>query len=303
MAIPVLRRYVTPREWMGFMTDYTARQLLTSDHLAVWDVICGGGCSHPGGSEYSADTHLVFPYRGLYRFHVGGREAVAEPNQLLFINRAEEYRVSHPVDGGDGSLSLWFSETLLDELVPADRFRARRAPIFAGQQLGISPGVQSLLARLRHGLAAADRETLAFESLAIDVVSNVFGERVSRSGAARIGRRKIVDRAKLVLAADLSRRWCLADVAARVGVSPVYLTQLFQQVEGVPLYRYQLRLRLARALDLLPRCQDLTMLGLDLGFTSHSHFTAAFHRAYGVTPARYRVDTRPGVSSVQGRLS
>jgi AraC-like DNA-binding protein len=52
-------------------------------------------------------------------------------------------------------------------------------------------------------------------------------------------------------------------------------------VEGLPLYRYQLRLRLARALDLLARYDDLSALAHDLGFSSHSHFTAAFRDTYG----------------------
>jgi AraC-like DNA-binding protein len=72
----------------------------------------------------------------------------------------------------------------------------------------------------------------------------------------------------------------------------VYLTQLFRQVEGMPLYRYQLRLRLACALDLLGRCADLTSLSLDLGFSSHSHFTAAFRQAYGRTPAEFQRSVR-----------
>jgi AraC-like DNA-binding protein len=96
----------------------------------------------------------------------------------------------------------------------------------------------------------------------------------------------LVERAKLVLASDLTRRWTLSDVAAVVGVSPVYLTQLFKQVEGMPLYRYQLRLRLARALELLPGA-DISALSLDLGFSSHSHFTASFRRAYGRTPQQF----------------
>ncbi len=49
----------------------------------------------------------------------------------------------------------------------------------------------------------------------------------------------------------------------------------------MPLYRYQRRLRLARALDLISQYDDLTTLGLDLGFSSHSHFTAAFREVYG----------------------
>jgi AraC-like DNA-binding protein len=63
---------------------------------------------------------------------------------------------------------------------------------------------------------------------------------------------------------------------------------VFQQVEGLPLYRYQLRLRLARALHLLGRYEDLSRLGLHLGFSSHSHFTAAFRQLYGHTPADFR---------------
>jgi AraC-like DNA-binding protein len=102
----------------------------------------------------------------------------------------------------------------------------------------------------------------------------------------------LVDRAKLVLSTDLARRWTLAEIAAEVGVSPVYLTQVFQQVEAMPLYRYQLRLRLARALDLLGECDDLTTLSMDLGFSSHSHFSAAFRQVYGRTPAEFQRSIR-----------
>jgi AraC-like DNA-binding protein len=70
------------------------------------------------------------------------------------------------------------------------------------------------------------------------------------------------------------------------------LTQAFKHAEGVPLYRYHLRLRLARSLDLLADSDDLTDLALDLGFTSHSHFTAAFGKVYGVTPSAFQRSVR-----------
>ena len=97
-----------------------------------------------------------------------------------------------------------------------------------------------------------------------------------------------MDRVKLVLASNLARRWTLAEIAAEVRGSPVYLTQVFQQVEGLPLYRYQLRLRLARALDLLAQYDDLTDISQDLGFSSHSHFSAAFREVYGRSPSEFR---------------
>ena len=45
-------------------------------------------------------------------------DAVAEANQVLFFNAGEGYRVSHPVAGGDASLTWSSSEPLLRELAP-----------------------------------------------------------------------------------------------------------------------------------------------------------------------------------------
>jgi AraC-like DNA-binding protein len=93
---------------------------------------------------------------------------------------------------------------------------------------------------------------------------------------------------KVLLASDLSRRWTLDEIAGEIGGSAVYLTQAFQQVERLPLYRYQLQLRLARALDLLPQCKDMSALAFDLGFSSHSHFASAFRQTYGCSPSAFR---------------
>ena len=131
-------------------------------------------------------------------------------------------------------------------------------------------------------------EPLEGETLTLTLIRRALGERTSHAAGASAGRQKLVDRAKLLLSADPARRWTLSEIGAEVGVSPVYLTQVFQQVEGLPLYRYQLRLRLARALDLLGQYDDLTRLSMDLGFSSHSHFTAAFRQAYGRTPAAFQ---------------
>ena len=97
-----------------------------------------------------------------------------------------------------------------------------------------------------------------------------------------------MDRVKVLLAGDLSRRWSLAQIAAEIGASAVYLTQLFQKVEALPLYRYHLRLRLARALDMIPEYDDLTTLANDLGFSSHSHFTAVFKQTYRCSPTAFK---------------
>jgi AraC-like DNA-binding protein len=169
------------------------------------------------------------------------------------------------------------------------RFYGKAATLaFRQQRLRIDARTQLLVALLRHSLREKIAEPLEAESLALTLVQRALGPRTTHAAAASVGRQRLVDRVKLVLASDVARRWTLAEVAAEVRGSPVYLTQVFQQVEGLPLYRYQLRLRLARALDLVEQYDDLTALSLDLGFSSHSHFSASFRQMYGRSPSEFR---------------
>jgi AraC-like DNA-binding protein len=270
------------------MTEFSTQLLLNTETAVIRDVVCDGECRHKSAEECASATHLVFPYRGVYVRHLGRNDAVAEANQVVFFNRAEGYSISHPVAGGDASLSLVIAEPLLSELAPKDQVRDGGILAFRRHRLRVDPRTQVLVALLRHSLRRGAAETLEAETLALTLVRRALGERTSHAAGASQGRQKLVDRAKVILSSDLARRWTLAQIAEEVGVSPVYLTQVFQQVEAVPLYRYQLRLRLARALDLLGQYDDLTTLGMDLGFSSHSHFSASFRQAYGRTPAEFQ---------------
>jgi AraC-like DNA-binding protein len=230
----------------------------------------------------------VFPYRGVYVRHLGQHQAVAQANHVLFFNSAEGYRISHPVSGGDATLSLAINEEQLRELAPPALLHDGAALAFRLQCLRIDARTQVLMALLRHSLRQNIAEPLEAESVALTLVQRALGPRSTHAAGASFARQRLVDRAKVVLASDLARRWTLAEVAAEVRCSPVYLTQVFQQVEGQPLYRYQLRLRLARALDLIGQYDDLTALSLDLGFSSHSHFSAVFREVYGRSPSAFR---------------
>ena len=270
------------------MDALDVQTLLETPTVELHDVCCPGLPVEPTEDESTSDLRLVFPYRGVFVRHVGDDQAVAEPNQVLFFNAGEAYRISHPVPGGDACLSLSISEALLRELTPAGLLRDGGGFVFRQQCLRIDPRAQALVALLRHSTQRSLAETLEAESLTLTLVMRALGPRTAHTPASTPTRRRLVDRVKVLLASDLARRWTLADIAAEIGHSPVYLTQVFQQVEGLPLYRYQLRMRLARALDLLGQYDDLTALGLDLGFSSHSHFTSTFSQAYGRSPSEFR---------------
>lgn len=270
------------------MSEFNVQFLLKSPTVTIRDTYCKGNCRQQSADEYTTTTQLVFPYRGTYVRHVGEDQAVAEANQVLFFNANEEYRISHPVPGGDASLTLDIDQAQLHEMAPTTLLRDSRTLASRRQRLRIDARTQVLVALLRHSLREGIAEPLEAESLALTLIQRALGPSATHTTHATVGRQRLVDRAKLVLASDLARRWTLAAIGAEVRVSPVYLTQIFQQVEGLPLYHYQLRLRLARALHLLAQYDDLTALSLDLGFSSHSHFTAAFRRLYGRSPSEFR---------------
>lgn len=269
------------------MADPTSSQLLRTSLVEVSDVShadSGRGARESAGAER---THLSFTYRGSYLRHVDGSDVVADASQVLFFNAGEPYTLSFS-RAGAASLILTVDETLLREIAPAEMLEPGEPLRFREPRLRIDPRAQVLVALLRHSLHEGTADALEAESLALTLVQRAIGPRTTHVASGSQSRQRLVDRAKSVLVRDLARRWTLAEVAAEVGVSAVYLTQSFREVEGVPLYRYQLRLRLARALDLITQYEDLSALSHDLGFSSHSHFGSAFQQAYGRTPSEFR---------------
>ena len=105
-----------------------------------------------------------------------------------------------------------------------------------------------------------------------------------------------VDRAeaaKVYLASRLGERITLDDVARAVYASPFHLARVFHQRTGVPIHRYLTRLRLRASLERLDDgANDLTELALELGFSSHSHFTDTFRREFGSPPSDLRRNNR-----------
>lgn len=80
----------------------------------------------------------------------------------------------------------------------------------------------------------------------------------------------------------------LATLAGLVGLSTYHFCRAFKQSFGVPPHRYHTGLRIERAKALLARpAFSVTDIGLTLGFSETSSFTAAFRKATGLTPTAY----------------
>ena len=83
----------------------------------------------------------------------------------------------------------------------------------------------------------------------------------------------------------LSRRACLSTTTFKEG---------FRRLYGLPVHTWLRQRRMERAAELL-RDSSLSVLGVaqSVGYGSASQFSAAFHRQYGMTPAKYRKMSGP----------
>jgi AraC family transcriptional regulator len=80
----------------------------------------------------------------------------------------------------------------------------------------------------------------------------------------------------------------LSTLAGLARLSPYYFCRAFKQSLGVPPHRYHTQLRIERAKALLAKSSpSVTEIGLAVGFSETSSFTAAFRKVTGLTPTAY----------------
>src|ERR1700749_4497005 len=98
---------------------------------------------------------------------------------MLFFNAMQGYRVSHPMPGGDASLTLVIDESSLDELAPRALLCDDSTLTFRQQRMRIDAHAQLLVAPLRHKLQRNLAEPLELESLAMALARQSLGQQNS----------------------------------------------------------------------------------------------------------------------------
>jgi AraC-like DNA-binding protein len=269
----------------------TRTQLSSSSVGLVEDLWCSGVRRTKSPEDFSPHFQVCLPYRGLFVWHVGQDEVVGDANQVLFVSGGESFHISQPLTGDYAELIITSDAETLAELAHVSDSCLAFHPLFRRRSRRADLSLQSSRAQYLHAVRDHNGDGLATDELLIDLLRSALQGEPTTCEASRPTRR-LIGRTKEFLEAHLSSPIRLSDVARAVGASPTDLTDVFRRVEGTPLHRYLMQLRLARALVELPSADDLTTLALGLGFSSHSHFTVTFRRAFGCTPSGYRAAIR-----------
>lgn len=252
------------------------------------------------GAERCVDaTVFGFPRRGVFSIHAGGKPTTVDTSMALFHNRGDTFRTSHP--GGIGDDVMWMTvsaETVCDAIREFDPGVDERGDtpfthsyVHVGPRLFLLRGiVYDLCTRKPAPDPLLIEEAIVYllhEAAKASVASGRRREEAPGGAAATHGR--IVEHARQVLAHNYARAISLAELSDTVECSPFHLCRIFKQRAGLPIHRYLNRIRLRAIVESLPdRSRALTALAEEAGFSSHSHFTEAFGKEFGITPSAAR---------------
>ena len=263
------------------------------------DVACIGAFRCPAGDPLFQDSGPIrnmlfaFPRRAVAIRHEEQKTAfVGDPNVITLYNRGQVYS-RRAIDAADES--DWYAvapDVILDVARRYDEgvgetpdhpfaapFVASPLPLFLQQR------------RLFERVTAGTIEPAEVDETILSMLDQVLrltpGRRRPKRGHVRDPLPKI-EHVKNVLARTLDRPLSLRTLAAAVDLSVYHLCRVFRRETGFAVHEYRQQLRLRRGLDEVLTSKDLLETALELGFNSHSHFTYAFRRAFGVTPSELR---------------
>jgi AraC family transcriptional regulator len=279
---------------MDVATIRTVTPLLQTSLLTVGEFRCPpGDAAWHELNTIGARPHIVFPRIPVAIEHDGQAPVLATPNHTMLYNAEQQYRRELRVDAGDDcvfielpteSLALLANEG--GALVDAEnRLVVSHAPTDRRTYL-----LQHLLVRY---LRLSQRDPLLAEEAAGTLVVAALAPtlrdaRPRRSRTAR-AHRELAEAAKTELAASICRPVSLQQLAQRLHSSAFHLARVFRAETGFSLHGFRQTLQVRAGLDRLTSdADDLTALALDLGFSSHSHFTERFRKEFGIAPSQAR---------------
>lgn len=165
---------------------------------------------------------------------------------------------------------------------------------------------QQLLLNLRDAPVLTAARSLWYRTKALELAAELFfvapGEqelfcqRQQRLAAER------VEKVIALLQKNLSGPPNLETIGRAVACSPFHLSRTFSAATGLTIPQYLRQLRMERAAELLRSGRfNVTEAALEVGYSSLSHFSQAFHDTFGCCPGLYPLRTPTQKTSLKSR--
>jgi AraC family transcriptional regulator len=224
------------------------------------------------------NSYFCFVLQGVYTERYGNREVVCRPSALTF--RASCQTHEDLVHNADCRVFVMEIPPCWIDKLRADSLTLKSTSEFCG---GALPRLCARLNREFHKTDSAAK--LAIEGLALELLAEAARQ---PSGGIRTAP-PWLRQAREMIVEHFPETLTLTQIAAQVGVHPVYLATAFRQKFGVTIGEFVRKLRIEHACAELMK-GDLSLAGIALqaGFVDQSHFSKVFKLYVGTTPSNYR---------------
>ncbi|WIT12104.1 AraC family transcriptional regulator [Paucibacter sediminis] len=228
--------------------------------------------------EHLTQAMIELPLTGMDMRSIRGQQTVVDVGTAVLHGADESFALASPTARPRRSTSIALDGELLGAMAP-----------------DFTPGVVRTSARtalLQQRLRRQGADPLARDELGLMLVDSVMADARLQAGA-RAGIpslspawRRLADELGQCMAVGFDQALSLEQLARSCGTSPFHASRVYRRVTGLSMHRQLNRLRLREALFRLPEMRGrLTELALDLGFSSHSHFSSAFRAEFGRAPS------------------
>ncbi len=242
---------------------------------------------------------FVFPRTSVGIQHSGRDPFTADPHTATFYNAGQRY-TRHALDAR-GDNCEWFAvrpDVLAEVIALGDPSVADRPEAPFTHTHGPTDAPTYALQRLvvRHVEEATQPDVLAVDETVLQILLRLIQRVHSAQPDGRTSvngdqdrKWAVAQQTRIYLLRHLADALTIDEMARRAGCSPFYLCRAFRRNFGTTIHGYRHQIRLRRSLELIAEGRlELSGIAFDLGFSSHSHFSAAFRRAFSTTPSTFR---------------
>lgn len=151
-----------------------------------------------------------------------------------------------------------------------------------------------LIASLRQPPVYAGAQAVWYQCKALELAVNFLVKPDEEMFCTRQQRLALerVEQVQLLLKQNLVSPPSLEELGRKVGCSHFYLSRIFSSQTGQTITQCLRQLRMERAAELLrSREYNVTEVALEVGYSSLSHFSAAFQETFGCCPGLYPLAT------------
>jgi AraC family transcriptional regulator len=280
-------------------------------NFTVGEELNWGNSFHPGSIEVCLNRE------GHGRVAINRREATFTPLTIGFYRRgaealpatrqANQQHQFLTVEMSDGFLLRHLGE-FVDSLHPLvrDVVTGQSEKSAVAPTMRLTASQSQLIASLSKAPVLTTAQSVWYQAKALELAAELFFiAQDDQELFCHRQQRLSVERVEKVIALlreRLANPPSLEEIGQAAGCSPFYLSRTFSAATGRTIPQYVRQLRMERAAELLRSGRfNVTEAALEVGYSSLSHFSQAFHDTFGCCPGLYPLRTPTQKSSLKRR--